>query len=180
MQGPALQRIGKNLQTFLQWLKCSGHLLYFTKNYQFAINHLQCSISKAHDFKKIVECKDSFNECTLLLLVIAAARNHPFRSSRPEMFLRKGVLKICSKFPGEHPCRSNFIEVALRHGCSPGNWLHIFRTPFPKNTSGRLLLNIGFQGSFICRFCMFLPHIYLILPWFISVWDFHLLEVDKN
>ena len=35
---------------------------------------------------------------------------------------------------------SNFIEIALRHGCSPVNLLHIFRTPFPKNTSGRLLL----------------------------------------
>ena len=28
------------------------------------------------------------------------------RSSCQEMLLRKGVLKICSKFPGEHPCRS--------------------------------------------------------------------------
>ena len=33
----------------------------------------------------------------------------------------------------------NFIEIALRHGCSPVNLLHIFRTPFPKNTSGWLL-----------------------------------------
>ena len=34
----------------------------------------------------------------------------------------------------------NFIETALRHGFSPVNLLHIFRTLFPKNTSGRLLL----------------------------------------
>ena len=34
----------------------------------------------------------------------------------------------------------NFIEIALRHGCSPVNLLHIFRTPFLKNTSERLLL----------------------------------------
>ena len=27
------------------------------------------------------------------------------RSSRPEVFLRKGVLKICHKFTGEHPCK---------------------------------------------------------------------------
>ena len=27
-------------------------------------------------------------------------------SSRPEVFLTKGVLKICIKFTGEHPCRS--------------------------------------------------------------------------
>ena len=26
------------------------------------------------------------------------------RSSPPEVFLGKGVLKICSKFTGEHPC----------------------------------------------------------------------------
>ena len=60
------------------------------------------------------------------------------RSSPPEVFLGKGVLKICSKFTGEHPCRSvisikllcNFIKIALRHGCSPVNLLHIFRTTF--------------------------------------------------
>ena len=36
--------------------------------------------------------------------------------------------------------RSNFIEITL-HGCSPVNLLHIFRTPFTKNTSGWLLLS---------------------------------------
>ena len=34
----------------------------------------------------------------------------------------------------------NFIEITLRHGCSPVNLLHIFRTAFTKKTSGRLLL----------------------------------------
>ena len=52
------------------------------------------------------------------------------------MFLGEGVLKTCSKFTGEHPCRSaisiKFIEMALLHGCSPVNFLHIFRTAFPK------------------------------------------------
>ena len=73
-----------------------------------------------------------------------------FRSSHPEVFLREGVLEICSKFTREHPCRSvvsitllcNLIEITLRHGCSPVNLLHIFRTPFPRNTSGWLLLRI--------------------------------------
>ena len=36
--------------------------------------------------------------------------------------------------------QSNFIEIKLRHGCSPVNLLHIFKTPFPKNTSGGMLL----------------------------------------
>ena len=56
------------------------------------------------------------------------------------MFLGKGVLKRCSKFTGEYPCRSaisikllcNFIEITLRHGCSPVNLLLIFRTPFAR------------------------------------------------
>ena len=46
--------------------------------------------------------------------------------------------EICSKFTEEHPCRSaisrklqsNFIEITLRHGCSPVNLLHIFKTLF--------------------------------------------------
>ena len=33
----------------------------------------------------------------------------------------------------------NFIEITLQNGCSPVNWLHIFETPFYKNTSGGLL-----------------------------------------
>ena len=41
----------------------------------------------------------------------------------------------------------NFIELALRHGCSPVSLLHIFRTPFPRDTSGWLLLNISSSSS---------------------------------
>ena len=70
------------------------------------------------------------------------------RSSPSEVFLGKGVLKIYSRLTGEHSCRSvisiklqrKFIEIILRHGCSPVNLLFIFRTLFPKNISGRLLL----------------------------------------
>ena len=41
------------------------------------------------------------------------------------------------------PLLCNFIEIALLHGCSPVNLLHIFRTPFPKNISGGLLRLFG-------------------------------------
>ena len=72
-----------------------------------------------------------------------------FRNSHPGVFLGKSFLKICSKFTEKHPCRTailikqqrNFIEITLRHGCSPVNLLHIFRTPYYKNTYGWLLLN---------------------------------------
>ena len=77
-----------------------------------------------------------------------------YRSSHQEVFLRKGVLKICSKFTGEHPYQSvisikllcNFIKIALLHGCSPVYLLHIFRTSFLKKTSGRLLLKLPLLG----------------------------------
>ena len=36
--------------------------------------------------------------------------------------------------------QSNLTEITLRHGCSTANLLHIFRTPFPRNTSECLLL----------------------------------------
>ena len=36
--------------------------------------------------------------------------------------------------------QSDFIEISLRHGFSPVKLLHIFRTPFYKNTSEGLLL----------------------------------------
>ena len=85
------------------------------------------------------------------------------RRSHPEVFLGKGVLNICSKFTGEHPCQSaisikllcNFIEIALRHGCSPVNLLHIFRTFFLKNTSGWLLQE--FETFLLVIKCQFLP-----------------------
>ena len=65
------------------------------------------------------------------------------------MFLGKDVLNICRKSTGEHPCRSaisikllcSFIETALRNGWPPVDLLDIFRTLFPKNTSGWLLLD---------------------------------------
>ena len=68
-----------------------------------------------------------------------------YKSSRPEV-LRKGVLKIWTKLTGTLLC--NFIEVALRHGCSPVNLLHFFGTPSPRNTSEWLLL------SFVNVFCL--------------------------
>ena len=37
-------------------------------------------------------------------------------------------------------CDFNKVTYQLRHGSSPVNLLHIFRTPFPRNTLGRLLL----------------------------------------
>ena len=63
-----------------------------------------------------------------------------YRSSHPEVFIGNGTLKICSKFTEENPWQS-VISIKLL-GCSSVNLLHIFRTPFSKNTSGWLLLKL--------------------------------------
>ena len=49
-----------------------------------------------------------------------------FRSSRPEVFLGKGVLKICSKFIGGHPCRSARV-IALSSRYHPAHILLFLR-----------------------------------------------------
>ena len=95
------------------------------------------------------------SKCKFWTLRISNSPN--IKSSRPGLFLGKRCPKICSKCAGEHPYRSamsiklqsKFIEIALRSGCSPVHLLHIFWTPFPKNTSGRLLLKYRVCLSFL-------------------------------
>ena len=80
-------------------------------------------------------------------------KNLVFRSSPLEVLSNEGVLKLCRKFIGKHPCRgvisiklqSNFIEITLWEGSSPVNLLNIFRSTFPRNTSGWLFLPVPFD-----------------------------------
>ena len=73
----------------------------------------------------------------------------------PKVLFGQDVLQICSKFIVEHPCQSviskklicNFIEITLRHECSPGHLLHIFRTPSYKSTFRGLLLYETLTGA---------------------------------
>ena len=70
------------------------------------------------------------------------------RSSHPEVFLGKGanMQQNMQQMYGKAPMPKcdlqlcNFIEITLWHEYSPVNLQYIFRIPFPKNTSGWLLL----------------------------------------
>ena len=83
----------------------------------------------------------------------------------------------------EHPNRnvisikqqSMFIEITLRHGCSPLNLLYTLRTPFPKNTSGQLLLYrfLGIVGA--VRFHFLIQKFNSVLSLIIRVLTGHLL-----
>ena len=81
------------------------------------------------------------------------------RSSSTEVFLGKGVLKICSKFIGEKTMRSmisinmqgNVIETTLQHGCASVNLLYIYSTPLNKKLSRGLFLCVC-TSSFFWRY----------------------------
>ena len=94
--------------------------------------------------------------CIYMLFIISLLLIDRFRSSSPEVFLVKSVLKISSKFTVEYSCRSvitikllcNFIEITLQNGCSPVNLLDIFRT-----LSLRKLLDGCFCKSYFSFTC---------------------------
>ena len=64
------------------------------------------------------------------------------------MFLRKGVLKICSKFTGEYPCRSAIsIKLLYNKVAFPVNFANIWRTSFlQKNSLGVVFKKSYFGG----------------------------------
>ena len=109
------------------------------------------------------------------------------RSSPLEVILRKVVLKLCSKFTGEHPCwsrisiklQSNFIEIALWQGCPPVNLLHFFRAPFPKYTSGWMLLTSLKRNSSTVVFLVFFPD-FLRIPNFFFYLGFSFTNIHDS
>ena len=109
------------------------------------MNQLSTSYHQSHSKRNSLEIRKmfkivrwSFTEGTDLL-----KRLRQVKSSPPDVFLGKDVLKICTKFTGRHPCwgaisvklLSKLIEIKLWHRCSVVNLKHIFRIPFSKNTS---------------------------------------------
>ena len=61
--------------------------------------------------KWILYVSDVWSRLTVAKFIKRKKRQEDFnatmtRSSHPEVFLRKGALKICNKCTGEQPCRS--------------------------------------------------------------------------
>ena len=69
------------------------------------------------------------------------------RSSRPEMFCKKGILRNFPKFSGKHLCQGLFfnkvaglrpgtlLKKRLWHRCFAVNFAKFLRIPFLQNTS---------------------------------------------
>ena len=77
------------------------------------------------------------------------------RSSHPEVFLGKGVLKICSKFTGEHPCRSVISATLLKS----------------QFCSATLLKSYFGMGILLKIYCIFSEHHFLRTPLDGCVWS---------
>ena len=88
-----------------------------------------------------------------------------YRSSRPEVFCKKGVLKNFTKFTGKHLCQSLFfnkvaglrpatlLKKRLWHRCFPVNFVKFLRTPFYIEHLWRLLLTFNMNTSLDLVLC---------------------------
>ena len=103
-----------------------------------------------------------------------------FGNPSAEVFFRKGVLKIWSKFTRECPCRSaisikllcKFIKITLPHGCSPVNLMHIFRTPF----LGTPLDGCFFFGKLVIHAGSYPSQLYVMFGYSLKVYLFERLS----
>ena len=80
--------------------------------------------------------------------LISLYRYSDFRSSRPEEFYKKGILRSFIKFTGKHLCHSLFfnkvaglrpstlLKKRLWHRCFSVNFVKFLGTLFLQNTSG--------------------------------------------
>ena len=73
--------------------------------------------------------------------------NGNIRSSHPEVFCKKGVLKNLTKFKGKHLCQRLFfnkvatlLKKRLWHRCFPVNFVKFLRTPISTEDLWWLLL----------------------------------------
>ena len=135
----------------LNGLKTSIENMCSLRSCKILIENYFC-ISHKNKRKRNQEIKLLFNKIIYFLAhvrkLILLLINNIYGSIYPEMLLRKVVPKICRKCTGEHQCQSvisikllcDVIEIALWHGCSPVNLLHVFRTPFTRNILGWLRL----------------------------------------
>ena len=79
------------------------------------------------------------------------------RSSHPEVFCKKGILRNFAKFTGKHLCRSLFLNkvAGLRQWCClPVNFAKFLRTPFIIEHLWWLLLTVRLSLLKLASSCL--------------------------
>ena len=120
---------GKNFSTSTATIPLSVLFLYWDKNSY--LKSLFCLLT------------------SLLLLTVTS--NIPSETALHRYSYKKLFWKYAANLQENAHAEVWFIEIKLRHGCSLVNLLHTFRTSFPKNTSGGLLLFPRWSVSAIAR-----------------------------
>ena len=104
-----------------------------------------------------------------------------FRSSRPEVFCKKGVLRKFTEFAGKHLCQSLFfnkfaglkpatlLKMRLWRRCFPMNFLKFLRAPFYIEYLRWLLLRVVLSFFYLDKqiLCLFIYAKYLIQATFL-------------
>ena len=128
--------------------KKSVSTLLSYRNQSISVNWFLYDRDLGHERLKLLSCCLSFSFIRDVFSVLSNAyhltiEDLMYRSNPPEVFLGKTVLKINSKFIGEHPCQMllcNFIEVTHILGSVSCT----FAANFQNNFSGVLLNVINF------------------------------------
>ena len=105
------------------------------------------------------------------------------KSSRPEVFCRKGVLSNFAKFTGKYLCQgllfnkvaglrpATLLKKRLWHKCFPVNFTKFLRTPFLQNTSGGCFCStFGFQSNAYKESFLVISHIIFIFKFYVYWW----------
>ena len=102
--------------------------------------------------------------------------SHNDRSSRPEVFCKKGVLRNLTKFTWKHLCQSlsfqrlklaTLLKKRLWHRCFPVNFAKLLGTPFFQNISSSCFCNKiwlwgRWNNSIKTKMVLFLSRVFLI------------------
>ena len=110
-----------------------SNFIWETFLYEHIFNCNSYKFSYKFAFIRLLYVHGKLKSESKIQLVSCLVMKNIYRSSYPEVFLRKGVLKICSKFTGEHPYRSaisiklqsNFVYSDSRSTSSKGSSLHV-------------------------------------------------------
>ena len=123
----------KNLKVLFRYLKTFSRSNQYDilSKYTFKGCFFMCSLFPKLYFIFYISCFvfcliciTSFIVCIYPMFLNLPMSLYRYKSSHPEMFLRRSALKICCKFTGEHPCqsvisiklKSSFIKIALGMG----------------------------------------------------------------
>ena len=116
------------------------------KVFEFAIIRIQISFSKLQlptmSDSSLLSSEASLSSSDSLDSFSNFDKLKPYRSSRLEVFCKKGVLRNFTKFTGKRLCQSlifnkvaglrpaNLVKKRIQHRCSPVNFAKFLRTPF--------------------------------------------------